>query len=277
VEQALTGMVLAEADRDAVVVALGGGVVSDIAGFAAATLLRGVRWVSVPTTLLAMVDAAVGGKTGVDLGPAKNAVGAFHQPSAVVVGVDYVATETERAYASGLAEVVKAGAIADAALVELLEREPERVRARDREVVEEMVLRAVGVKAAIVARDEREAGDRVLLNFGHTLGHGLEAAGGFTRLTHGEAVSLGMAAVLHVGSLLGITEPQAAGRLTRLLSALGLPVDWRGQPVGEALRFVALDKKRQRGSLRVVLLRDVGEPLVHRLGVDGFGRMLLSG
>src|SRR5262249_23207911 len=153
-----------------------GGVVSDIAGFAAATLLRGVRWVSVPTTLLAMVDAAVGGKTGGDLGPAKNAVGAFHQPAAVGGGVDYVTSETGRGYTSGVPEVVKAGAIADAALVDLLEREPARVRAREREVVEEMVLRAVGVKAAIVARDEREAGDRMLLNFGHTLGHGLEAA-----------------------------------------------------------------------------------------------------
>jgi shikimate kinase/3-dehydroquinate synthase len=274
VEQILTTLVQAGADRDALVVGLGGGVVSDIAGFAAATLLRGVRWMAVPTTLLSMVDAAVGGKTGVDLGPAKNAVGAFHQPSAVIIDPAYVRTEQTRAYVSGLAEVVKAGAIADPELVSLLEAARDRVLGRDLDVVREMVLRAVRVKADIVTRDERESGDRALLNFGHTVGHGLEAAGGFTRHTHGEAVSLGMVAVLRVGVRLGVTEPAAAERIVRLLEVLGLPIDLDAEPVAEAVRLAALDKKRKGGALRLILLETVGRARIERMTLDKLAELL---
>jgi shikimate kinase/3-dehydroquinate synthase len=265
VERALVAMVEAGADRDAVVVGMGGGVVTDVAGFTAAVLLRGVRWAAVPTTLLGMVDASVGGKTGVDLGPAKNAVGAFHQPSAVVVDVAHVTTETPRAYVSGLAEVVKSAAVGDPGLFELLEREPDRVLGRDLGLVEEIALRAVAVKAAIVARDERESGDRALLNFGHTVGHALEAEGGFSRLTHGEAVALGMVAALRVGEALGVTGPALGRRVTALLTRLGLPVDLDGQPLQEALRFVALDKKRRGGALRFVVLHGLGDARVHEI------------
>jgi shikimate kinase/3-dehydroquinate synthase len=275
VEQILTALVGAGADRDALVIALGGGVVSDIAGFAAATLLRGVRWMAIPTTLLSMVDAAVGGKTGVDLGPAKNAVGAFHQPSAVVIDPAYVLTETPRAYVSGLAEVVKSAAIADAELIDVLSRERDRVLARDLDIVRDMVLRAVRVKTEIVIRDERETGDRALLNFGHTIGHGLEAAGAFTRLTHGEAVALGMVAILRVGRSLGVTAPDAASRLTQVLADLGLPTDLTSQPLEEAVRLAALDKKRKAGSIRVVLLESLGKPLIQPMTLEVIAQHLL--
>ncbi|MEP7123491.1 MAG: 3-dehydroquinate synthase [Byssovorax sp.] len=277
VEQALTAMVEAGADRDAVVLGHGGGVVTDIAGFTAATLLRGVRWVAAPTTLLAMVDASVGGKTGVDLGLAKNAIGAFHQPSAVVIDTAHVTTETPRAYISGLAEVVKSAALADPALFAVLEAEAPRVLARELAIVEELVLRSVAVKAAIVARDERESGDRALLNFGHTLGHALEAEGGFTRLTHGEAVSLGMVAMLRAGRALGVTDAGDEGRVVSLLARLGLPVDLDAQPLAAALGFVALDKKRRGAGVRAVFLRRIGSafvretPLVDLPGLLGVG------
>jgi shikimate kinase/3-dehydroquinate synthase len=265
VERALRAMVTAGADRDALVVGHGGGVVTDIAGFVAACLLRGVRWVGVPTTLLAMVDASVGGKTGVDLGSAKNAVGAFHQPGGVVIDVGRVRTETPRAYASGLAEVVKAGCIGDAALFEELEAGTAAVLRRDPSAVEGMAFRAVSVKAGIVARDEREDGERALLNFGHTIGHALEAEGGFQRLTHGEAVALGMVAALRIGVRLGVTPEACATRVVDLLGRLGLPVDLDAEPLAAALPLVGLDKKRRRGAVRFILVRGLGEAIVHPL------------
>ncbi len=276
VERALTAMVQAGADRDALVIGHGGGVVTDIAGFTAATLLRGVRWMALPTTLLSMVDASVGGKTGVDLGAAKNAVGAFHQPSGVVIDVASVTTESDRAFAGGLAEVVKSAAIGDAELFEQLEASPEAVVRREPDRVEELAFRAVAVKAAIVARDEREAGDRALLNFGHTVGHALEAEGGFTRLTHGEAVALGMVAALRIGVAEGVTDPSLARRVVQLLSRLGLPTDLDAQPLREALPFVALDKKRRRGAIRFVLLRSLGEAIVRELDPAALTRLLVG-
>jgi shikimate kinase/3-dehydroquinate synthase len=212
-----------------------------------------------------MVDASVGGKTGVDLGPAKNAVGAFHQPSGVVVDVARVTTESDRAFASGLAEVVKSAAIGDAELFAQLEGGAGAVLRREPSVVEELAFRSVAVKAAIVSRDERESGDRALLNFGHTVGHALEAEGGYTRLTHGEAVALGMVAALRAGVALGVTDPEVAHRVTRLLGALGLPTDLDAQPLGAALPLVSLDKKRRRGAVRFVLLRGLGEAILRDL------------
>lgn len=274
VEEVLSSILGAGADRRAVVVGVGGGVVTDIAGFAASTLLRGVRWVAVPTTLLAMVDASVGGKTGVDLGAAKNAVGTFHQPSAVVVGPSFLSTEAARGYTSGLAEVVKAACIGDTALFDLLERASDAVLARSPEVVEELLARSIGVKIDVVSRDEREAGDRALLNLGHTLGHALEAQGGFERLAHGEAVSLGMVAMLRAGCELGVTDPAEAARVTSLLARLGLPTDLAREPVEDSLRFLALDKKRLAGSVRAVLLRKVGEPFLQDIGLDALADLL---
>jgi shikimate kinase/3-dehydroquinate synthase len=262
IEAALRLMVEAGADRDALVIALGGGVVNDMAGFAAATLLRGVRWLTVPTTLLAMVDASVGGKTGVDLGAAKNAVGAFHQPLGVVTGPRFVTTETRRNYVSGLAEVVKSAAIGDEALFAHLEAHAVPALARSPEAVEQLVLGSVAVKAGIVARDERESGERMLLNFGHTIGHALEAEGGFSALTHGEAVSLGMVAALRAGVALGITPEALAARVIALLERLELPTDLSSAPLRSALRWVGLDKKRRSGALRFVALRALGDAVV---------------
>jgi shikimate kinase/3-dehydroquinate synthase len=276
VERALAAMVEAGADRDALVVGHGGGVVTDMAGLAAALLLRGVRWAAVPTTLLAMVDASVGGKTGVDLGLAKNAVGAFHQPSAVVVDTAHVGTESDRAYRSGLAEVVKSAALGDAALFARMEAEAEAVRTREPGLVLEMARRSVAVKAAIVARDERESGERALLNLGHTVGHALEAEGGYTRLLHGEAVSLGMVAALRIGVALGVTPAATAARVAGLLGRLGLPVDLDDEPLAAALPLLGLDKKRRGGAIRFVLLRELGTAELHPLPADRIGALVLA-
>jgi shikimate kinase/3-dehydroquinate synthase len=275
IEHLLSTLIAAGADRDALILAHGGGVVSDIAGFTAATLFRGVRWAAVPTSLLAMVDASIGGKTGVDLGEAKNAVGAFHQPSAVFIDPAHVATETSRAYRSGLAEVVKSACVGDAPLFDLLEREADAALARDPLLVAELVSRSAALKVSIIGRDERESGDRAFLNFGHTLGHALEAQGGYSRLTHGEAVSLGMVGALLVGRDLGVTEPTAVDRVIRLLARLGLPTDLAAEPVADAIRLLARDKKRRGSTLRAVLLRRIGEPLLHRIDVGDLGARYL--
>jgi len=276
VERLLRWMIEDGADRDALVVGLGGGVVTDLAGFVAATLLRGVRWIAVPTTLLAMVDASVGGKTGVDLGPAKNAVGAFHQPSGVVVAPRHVLTESPRAYVGGLAEVVKSALVGDTELFDEVESRVDDVLTRDQDVVRLLVERSIAVKAGIVTRDEREAGERAFLNFGHTLGHALEAEGAFHRLTHGEAVSLGMVAALRLGERLGVTPRAEAARVVRLLQRLGLPTDLEAQPLEAALQLVGLDKKRRAGSVRVVLLRALGAPVLHPMTEATFSSHVLA-
>jgi shikimate kinase/3-dehydroquinate synthase len=270
VEGALRVMIEAGADRDAVVVAVGGGVVSDIAGFAAATLFRGVRWVGMPTTLLAMVDASVGGKTGVDAGLAKNAIGAFHQPSAVLLDPSVLRTEPRRSYVSGLAEVVKSAALGDPALLDFLESNASAVLARDPTATAEIASRSVAVKARIVGRDPREKGERAVLNLGHTLGHALEAAGEFTTWTHGEAVSLGLVAALRMGVGLGLTPASLATRIARTLATLGLPTVLARVDLERALPYVAYDKKRGRGGLRLVLLRDLGQPTTRTLPLDEF-------
>lgn len=268
VQQIIDALVASGADRNAVVIAIGGGVVSDITGFAAAIYLRGVRWIAVPTTLLSMVDAAVGGKTAVDLGLAKNAIGAFHQPTGVVIDPAYTRSESDRAYISGLAEVIKSGAIADSVLVDLMDQQRSQVLRRDPAVVEEMVYRSLQVKANIVGRDERESGERMLLNFGHTIGHGLEAAGNYSSLTHGEAVALGTIAILRFGQARGITPEDTVTRIEKLLEAMGLPTNLIEQPLERALELVAFDKKRVSSNLRVVLLEQLGRPRIETVPLD---------
>jgi len=260
------------ADRSSLFVGLGGGVVTDIAGFAAAGWMRGVPWVGVPTTLLAMVDASVGGKTAVDHGQAKNCVGAFWQPSAVFCDVEYTATEPARG-SSALSEVVKTALIGDPSLLELLEREVDAVRRRDPDVTREIVRRSVRVKARVVGEDAREQGIRAALNLGHTFGHALEAVSGFDRLSHGEAISLGLVAALRLGQRLAVTQKSLVERVTELLARLGLPTDLRNEPLDAAAGLLGLDKKRKGRRVKFVLVRQPGQIEFRNLELSELGRL----
>jgi shikimate kinase/3-dehydroquinate synthase len=246
-------------DRRSRLLALGGGVVTDITGFAAATYMRGVPWFGVPSTLLAMVDASVGGKTGVDLLTAKNAVGAFWQPSRVLCDTALLATEPERGFRGALAEVVKTALIGDPALLELLEAAGQQLSERPAELLVEIVRRSIRVKARIVSEDERESGRRAVLNLGHTVGHALEAVSGYSRLTHGEAVSLGLVAALRIGVALGHTSAELAERGEALLTRLGLPTDIGAEPLAACLRLIGHDKKRGGQHLRFVVAKAPGQ------------------
>lgn len=248
-------------DRQAFVVALGGGVVGDLAGFVAATFLRGIAYVQVPTSLLAQVDSSVGGKVAVNLKEGKNLVGAFYQPRLVLCDVGTLATLPEREYRSGLAEVAKYGVIADARLFEQLEANAAAVLARHFGLLEEFVARCCQIKADVVAKDETESGLRQILNFGHTIGHALEAVAGYGRLLHGEAVALGMAAAAHISMRVTGLSAEERDRLVRLLTVLELPVRTRltQQRRRALLQTMRLDKKARAGQVTFVLARRLGE------------------
>jgi len=262
-------------DRDALVIAAGGGVVGDLAGFAAACLLRGVRFVQVPTTLLAMVDASVGGKTGFDHPTGKNLIGAFHQPSAVIADLAHLATLPARERTSGLAEVVKIALTSDAALLGQLERDTAAIARGDRAALRPVVRAAIQAKIRIVRDDEREAGVRLLLNLGHTVGHALEAHGGYARWLHGEAVALGMVAELEVSMKLGWTPPALVERARSLLAALGLPVRVERSELSASWPFVAADKKRTRDKVRLPIVTAPGEARIERVSLDALHGVLL--
>jgi 3-dehydroquinate synthase len=255
-------------ERATPIVALGGGVVGDLAGFAAATLLRGLDFVQVPTTLLAQVDSAVGGKTAIDTRHGKNLVGAFHQPVLVLADVDVLATLPRRELIAGYAEVVKYGLIGDRGFYDWLEANGEALVAGDAALRQEAVVRSCTAKAAIVALDERESGKRALLNFGHTFGHALEALTGFGKgLLHGEAVALGMQLAFDLSARLGFCPPAAAARVRRHLSALGLPTALAAIPAVAPDALIATmqrDKKVSGGRLTLVLARDIGEAFLCR-------------
>jgi 3-dehydroquinate synthase len=241
--------------RTDAVVGVGGGAVTDLAGYVAASWLRGVRWVPVATSLLGMVDAAVGGKTGINIAAGKNLVGAFHPPAGVVCDLGSLDSLPREDLVAGLAEVVKCGFIADAKLLDLLEQSgPDLTVAQHQEVI----TRAVRVKADVVASDETEAGRRAILNFGHTVGHALEAASGYG-LLHGEAVALGMVAALDLGAVLGVGAPALADRARALLARLGLPVDYERRFDAQAQAGLTVDKKRRGSTIRFVLVPTVGE------------------
>ena len=247
------------ASRDATVFALGGGVVGDLAGFAAACWMRGVRLVQLPTTLLAMVDSSVGGKTAVDLPNGKNLVGAFHQPCAVIADIDTLSTLPDRELRAGLAEVIKYGAIFDVGFISWLERNIEALLAREPLALTEAIARSCRHKAGVVARDENEQGERMLLNFGHSFGHAIEAEQGYGGLLHGEAVAVGMLLAARLSAGLGFAPAADADRLRRLLEALGLPT---AVPAGldpdALLARMRLDKKAVSGALRLILWRGLG-------------------
>jgi 3-dehydroquinate synthase len=250
------------ADRGSTIMAVGGGVVGDMVGFAAATYLRGLSLVHVPTTVMAQVDSAIGGKVGVNHARGKNLIGAFHPPAAVLVDPELLVTLSRREFRSGLYEVIKYGLIADRRLLDLLEAHLPEVLAQSGPVLAEIVERCCRIKASVVSQDEHEHGLRRILNFGHTLGHALEAATGYGRLRHGEAVALGMRAALALGVARGITPPALAERAAGLVSRLGpLPsvADVRPAAVLEA---AGRDKKIVHGRLHFVVITPEGASTV---------------
>jgi 3-dehydroquinate synthase len=256
---ALDALATMGATRDACVIALGGGVVGDLAGFTAACWMRGIDFIQMPTTLLSMVDSSVGGKTGVNLPAGKNLVGAFHQPRAVVADIGTLDSLPAREYRAGLAEVIKGAAIGDAAFFTWLEQHAEALSARDETALVQAIATKVRYKAGVVARDETEQGERALLNLGHTFGHALETAGHYTTFLHGEGVAVGMLMAARLSERLGLSDEGETRRLRRLLDAVGLPT---AVPAGfdpeQLLALMRLDKKNTAGTLRLILWRGIG-------------------
>ncbi len=249
-------------DRRTVLFALGGGVVGDMTGFAAASYMRGVPYVQVPTTLLAQVDSSVGGKTAINHPRGKNMIGAFHQPERVVADLDTLATLPPRELAAGLAEVIKYGPIADAAFLDWLERHVDALVARDADALAQAVRRSCQIKAEVVGADERESGRRAILNFGHTFGHAIEAGLGYGRWLHGEAVGCGMVLAARLSAALGLVDAAFAERLARLVARAGLPVAPPALPAARWLALMRLDKKAEAGEIRFVLVECPGSAVV---------------
>ena len=257
-------------DRNGLIVAFGGGVIGDLTGLAAGVLKRGVRFLQVPTTLLAQVDSSVGGKTAIDVPEGKNLIGLFHQPRIVIADTALLATLPKRELLAGYAEVVKYGALGDAQFFEWLELKAAKALSGDEKAMVKAVAHSCRMKADIVARDERETGDRALLNLGHTFGHALEAATGFSdRLIHGEAVAIGMVLAFDLSVKLGLAPGQDAERFRRHLKAIGLPASISDIPgerpsAGELIRHMAHDKKVTDGKLTFILLRGLGQAFITR-------------
>jgi 3-dehydroquinate synthase len=258
-------------ERKHAVIALGGGVIGDLAGFAAGIVKRGVRLVQVPTTLLAQVDSSVGGKTGIDTRQGKNLVGTFHQPSLVLTDLSTLASLPDREFRAGYAEIVKYGALGDALFFEWLEENGQNVFARDGDALTYAILKSCQMKADIVGRDELETGERALLNFGHTFGHAVEAWAGYSGgLLHGEGVALGMVLAAKFSQAQGLCGPSIAARLKAHLGEFGLPTDFktlaaelgRVPSLDELLAYMEQDKKVRDGQLTLVLLRNIGQAFV---------------
>jgi 3-dehydroquinate synthase len=265
-------------DRTTVVVALGGGVVGDLAGFVAATFARGLRFVQIPTTLLAQVDSSVGGKVGVNLPGGKNLVGAFWQPRGVLIDVDVLETLPDREYRAGLAEVVKYGVIQDADFFAYLEKHFDAINNHDAGVLMHIVERCCRLKADVVEKDEREeTGLRSILNYGHTFCHALEAATGYDELLHGEGVAIGMMCAARLAQRLGRIDAALVERQLRLLEAFGLSLDVPDVDPDELLELMYRDKKVERGRLRFVLPTRIGHvELVRDVAVDDIRAVLLD-
>ena len=245
-------------DRSSTVVALGGGAVGDLAGFAAATYMRGVNFVQVPTTLLAQVDASSGGKTAVDHPRAKNLIGAFYQPRLVLADTAALMTLPERELRSGLAEVIKHGIVLDATYFDEVERDAAALMKREPATLERIVAGSCRLKASVVERDEQEAELRHVLNYGHTIGHAIEAVTGYRRFAHGEAVSLGIAAEAGIAERLGLAPPGVRARQVRLLEAVGLPVRGMGETPSLVVEALSRDKKARDGRVPFVLAPEIG-------------------
>lgn len=255
-------LLAARCERRTTILALGGGVVGDIAGLAAATYQRGVPYIQVPTTLLAQVDSSIGGKTAINHPRGKNMIGAFYQPRAVISDMDTLKTLPARELKAGLAETIKHGLVRDAQFFEWLEANIERLLALDNEALATAVLRSCQIKAAIVASDEREQGERALLNFGHTFGHAIEIAYGYGAWLHGEAVAAGMALAADLSARLGMLPRSQAERIGELLTRLGLPTSAKGLSPSRFRELMSVDKKARDGNLRFILLERIGSACI---------------
>jgi 3-dehydroquinate synthase len=257
-ESVFDALLAARLGRDCLVVALGGGVVGDLAGFAAAVYQRGVEFVQVPTTLLAQVDSSVGGKTAINHARGKNMIGAFHQPRAVIADVATLDSLPDRELRAGLAEVIKHGLALDEAFTRWLEGSIEKLVARDRAALTYAVRRSCELKAAIVATDERESGARALLNFGHTFGHAIESGAGYGVWLHGEAVAAGMVMASELSMRLGTLQKADVARVRDLIRRAGLPVAGPALAPERMLELMAVDKKAAKGKVRFILLEAIG-------------------
>ena len=249
-------------NRDATVLALGGGVVGDIAGFTAACYQRGIGYVQMPTTLLAQVDSSVGGKTGVNHSGGKNLIGAFYQPQSVIADTDTLATLPDRELRAGLAEVIKYGCVWDPLLFDWLDHNMGKLLARDVDALTYSIARSCEIKARVVAKDEREQNLRAILNFGHTFGHAIEAATGYETYLHGEAVGLGMLMATDLSHRLGMIDGSIKGRVRDILGKAGLPTAAPRIGAAKALELMQMDKKVLAGAMRLVLLEKLGRAIV---------------
>ena len=258
----IDALVAARIHRDGMVLALGGGVVGDVAGFAAASYQRGIDFLQLPTTLLAQVDSSVGGKTGVNHPGGKNLIGAFHQPRAVIADTDTLSTLPDRELRAGFAEIVKAALVADAAFFSWLEQNAGAVLAREADALAHAIRRACEIKAGIVARDEREQGPRALLNLGHSFGHAIEAGAGYGRVLHGEAVATGLVLAAEFSARSGRLPAADAARVRALVVRAGLPADPPRIGRARMLELMGMDKKVAGGRLRLVLLDAIGAATV---------------
>jgi len=259
VELLTRDLVKGGADRKSLLIAVGGGVVGDVAGFVAASYLRGVALVHVPTTVVAQVDSSIGGKTGVNLPEGKNLVGAFYPPRLVLSDPEVLRTLPEREFRGGLAEIIKHAVIADAEMFAYLEKNMERVQRRNRAALEYLIPRNVAIKARVVARDERESGLREILNFGHTFAHALESATRYKRYQHGEAVAWGMMAAALLGHEIGVTRADDVSRIVSLVRRMGPLPGWPRVAPGRLLEAMRSDKKTRGGKLRFVLIPRIGK------------------
>ena len=251
------------AERGQAIIAVGGGVVGDLAGFVAATFLRGVPFVQVPTSMAAMVDASIGGKVAVNLPEAKNMVGAFYQPKGVFADVQALATLGKRELAEGWAEAIKHGFILDANLLDVFEEHAEALMAVEPEISTEVIRRSMAIKAEVVSQDERETlGIRILLNYGHTIGHGLESATAYGRFFHGEGVSVGMMGAAYIAREMGMISEDLVARQQGLLERFNLPIHASGVSPDAVLEAMSMDKKTVGGTNRFVLLEDAGKAVV---------------
>ena len=271
-EQIFDALLRMGCDRSTTLFALGGGVIGDMTGFAAACYMRGIDCVQVPTTLLAQVDSSVGGKTGVNHPLGKNMIGAFHQPRLVVADLDTLDTLPQRELVAGLAEVIKYGPIADATFLDWIEQNLDALLGRDKEALAHAVMRSCRIKADVVGRDEREAGLRAVLNFGHTFGHAIETGAGYGRWLHGEAVGCGMVLAADLSARLGLIEPAYSARIRALVERAGLPVRCPSFGADRYLELMRIDKKSAQGQLRFVVLDGPGrarlQPVADSLALD---------